>query len=73
MMDIKTHLFMNICSTLDLLELKKYKGTEYVLNWKSKGVYNSKLEPLCTAFLHSMKRFEYRMGIKFDKNPSAIE
>ena len=26
---------------LDTLELKKGKGTDYVLNWKSNGVYNS--------------------------------
>ena len=29
--------------TLDTSELKKDKGTDYVLSWKSKGVYNSKL------------------------------
>ena len=29
--------------TLDTLELKKDKGTDYVFSWKSKGVYNSKL------------------------------
>ena len=32
--------------TLDLLELKKDKGTDYVLSWKSNGVYNSKIMPL---------------------------
>ena len=34
-------------STLDTLELRKYKGTDYVLN--------SKLKSLYTAFLHSIK------------------
>ena len=38
--------------TLDTLELKKDQGTDYVLCWKSKGVYNAKLNPLYTAFLH---------------------
>ena len=38
---------------LDTLESKKDKGTDYVLILKSKGVYNSKLKPLYTAFLHS--------------------
>ena len=38
----------------DILELKKNKGTEYVLSWKSNGVYNSRLKPLYTAFLHSI-------------------
>ena len=41
--------------TFDTLELKKDKGTDYVLSWKSKGVYNSKLKPFYTAFLHSIK------------------
>ena len=52
---------------LDTLELKKDKGTDYVLSWKSKGVYNSKLKPLYTAFLHSIKLSEYRIGIKLMK------
>ena len=59
--------------TLATLELKKYEGTDYVLSWKSKGVYNSKLKPLYTAFLHSIKLFDYKMRIKFDKNPLAVE
>ena len=59
--------------TLDTLELKKDKGTDYVLSWKSNGVYNSKLKPLYTAFLHSIKLSGYKMGIKFDKDPLAVE
>ena len=42
-------------TTLDTLELKKDKGIDYVLIWKSNGVYDSKLKPLCTALLHSIK------------------
>ena len=34
--------------TLDILELKKDKDTDYVISWKSKVVYNSKLQPLYT-------------------------
>ena len=59
--------------TLDTLELKKDKGSDYVLSWKSKGVFNSKLKPLYTAFLHSIKLSEYKTGIKFDKDPLAVE
>ena len=59
--------------TLDTLEMKKDKGIDYVLSWKSNGVYNSKLKPLYTAFLHSIKLSGYKMGIKFDKDPLAIE
>ena len=51
--------------TLDTLELKKDKGNDYVLSWKSKGEYNSKLQPLYTAFLHSINISQYEMGIKF--------
>ena len=43
--------------TLNTLELTKDKGTHYILGWKSKGVYNSKLKPLYTAFLHGHKTF----------------
>ena len=59
--------------TLDTLELKKYKGIDYVLSWKSNGVYNSKLRPLYTAFLHSVKLSGHRIGIIFDKDILAVE
>ena len=39
--------------TYETLELRKGKGTDYVLRWKSNGAYNSKLKPLYTVFLHS--------------------
>ena len=35
-------------------------------------LYTSKLKPLLTAFLNSMKLSGYRMGIKFDKDPLAV-
>ena len=37
--------------TLDTLELKKDKGTDYLLGWKSSGVFNSKLKALYTSLL----------------------
>ena len=40
---------------LDTWELKKDTGTDYILSWKSKALYNSKLKSLYTAFLHSTK------------------
>ena len=58
---------------LDTLELKKDKGTDYVLRWKSKGIFNSKLKPLYTPFVYSIKISEYRIGIKFDKGPLVVE
>ena len=60
-------------STLDTLQLKKDKGTDYVLRWQSKGVFNSKLKPLYTAFVYSIKLSEYRIGIKLDKDPLTVE
>ena len=50
------------------LELKKDKATDYVLSWKSNGLYASKFEALYSAFLHSIKLSEFKMGIKFDKS-----
>ena len=54
-------------------ELKKDKSTDYVLSWKSKGVYTSKLKPLYTAFLHNINFSGYRMRIKLDKDPLTEE
>ena len=59
--------------TLHNLELNKVKGTDYVLNWKSNGVYNFKLKLLYTIVLHSIKLFGYRMRRKFDEDPLAVE
>ena len=39
-----------------------------VLSWKLRGVFNSKLKPLYTAFLHSINLSDYRIAIKFDKD-----
>ena len=69
-MDLKTFVYQ---PTLKALEIKKEKGTDYVHSWKPKGVYNSKLKSLYAAFLNSIKLSEYRIGIKFDKEPSALE
>ena len=65
MMDLKTHLFIKqqlIC-----------KFTDYVFSCKSNRVFNSKLKPLYTAFVHSVKLSEYGIGIKIDKDPSTVE
>ena len=59
--------------TLDVLELKKDKDTDYVLSLKSKGVINSKLKPLYTAFLNRIKPSEYGIGINFAKDSLAVK
>ena len=59
-----------------MLEFKKEKCKKYkwkIISWKSNGVFNSKLKPLYTAILHSIKLSEYRIGTKFDKDPLAVE
>ena len=55
------------------IELKKSKDTDYVLSWKLKRVYTSKLEQSYIAFLHNIKPSEKRMRIKFDKDPLAVK
>ena len=60
-------------ATLATLEFKKGNGTDYVLSLKSKEICNSKFKPLYTAFLHNTKLSKYRIGIKFDNDPLAIE
>ena len=40
---------------------------------KTKRVYTSKLKPIYTAFLHSIKLSGYKVGIKFDKDPLPVE
>ena len=59
--------------TLYTIELKKDKGTGYVIALKSKGVHTSKLKSLHTAFLHSLKLSGYRMRTKFDKEHLVVE
>ena len=50
--------------TLYTVELKKDENNDYVFSCESNWVYNSKLKPLYTAFLHSIKLYEYRIGKK---------
>ena len=73
MMDLKTRLFIK--QHLIYIRIKKRQsiGTDYAFSWKSKGIYNSKFKSLYTAFLHTIKLSGYRMEIKFDKDPLAVE
>ena len=61
-------MFSRICFFIN-----HHKVTDYVLSCKSKEVYSSELKPLYTAFLHSVKISGYNVGIKFDKDPLAVE
>ena len=53
--------------------LKVEKGTDYVIGWKSKEVYNSKLVTSHGAFLPNIKYFTRKIGIKFNNTPLLIE
>ena len=69
-MDVKAHLFINQHL---IHQNKKDKDSDYVLNCKSKRIFKSKLKPLYTTFLNSIKLSGSILGIKFDKNRLAIE
>ena len=51
-------------STLNTLELKEDKGTDYVVGWTSKGLFKSKLLPLHGAFLPNIKYIGHKIGIQ---------
>ena len=68
MMILRIYLFIN-----QHIRVKKGKFSDYVAGWKSKGVYTSKLKPLYTAFLHTIKFSGYKVRKKFDKDPLAVE
>ena len=58
---------------LHALKLKKVKVTDYILSWKSKGLFNSKLKPLYTAFLNNINLSEYRIRMKLKKDTLSVE
>ena len=55
------------------LELKKDENTNYVLSCKSRRIYTFKLKPLYNTSSHRKKLSEYRMRMKFDKDPLILE
>ena len=65
MMDFKTHIH----AALDALE-SKVRIT--FLAGNQIDYFNSKLKPLYTTFLSSIKLSEYAIGIKFDKRTYGI-
>ena len=52
-----------------MLDLKIDKCTEYVLGWKSKGVYSSNLMALHGDFLPDIKYFRKKIGMQFNNTP----
>ena len=57
----------------DFQNISVYRCTEYVIGWKLKGVYTSKLIPLYTASFHNIKRFIYKIGIQFKKSVFVVK
>ena len=49
--------------TFNIFQLKEVRGADYVIGWKSKGVYNSKLTSLHTSFLNNIKLSVYKIGM----------
>ena len=45
----------------NVLKLKTDNGTEYMISWKSTGIYNSKLIALHGAFLFKVKDFKTKI------------
>ena len=70
-MFFKICLFIN--QHVNTLELKKDKDTDYVLSWKSRQSYTSKVKPLYPAFFHGIELYGYKVGLIFDENPLAVE
>ena len=56
-----------------MLELKIDKRTDYIISWKSKGLYNSKLIALHGAFLPNVKHFGVKIGRQLNNTPLVIE
>ena len=70
MRDIKTHFFMNQHLILSKFKIQNSKKTKVL---EIEGVFDSKLMLLYTPYLNSIKLSVYRIGIKFDKHPLAVE
>ena len=45
------------------IRFKKDKSNEYVIGWKSKGVYNSKHTPLQRTILPEINHYASKIGI----------
>ena len=59
--------------TLNILELKEDKSTEYVNGCKSKRIHTYKCKSWYTGFLQSIKFSGYKMRIKFNQDPLTVE
>ena len=51
------------------LTLKEDKGSEYVIAWKSKGLFKTELYPLHYASLPNLKHLGYKIGTQLNTTP----
>ena len=59
--------------TFFTLELKVNKNTEYVVGWKSKGLYKSNLFPLYCALLPNIKYLMPKIAIQSNNTSLVVE
>ena len=59
--------------TFSTLAFKEDKGSEYVIAWKSKGLFKTEFYLLHNAFLPKVKCFEHKTGIQFNNTPLVID
>ena len=65
---------MFVCqATFSMLQLKKDKGIDHIIIWKSKGVYSSNIFTQDIVFFHNINLLRYKIGRKFNKDPLVVE
>ena len=48
-------------------------STEYIISWRSKGIYNTKLIPIKNNSLPNIKYFNKKISLQFDYIPLVVE
>ena len=60
-------------ATFNTLEFKKDKGTDYVIGWKSIGLFESQLLLLHGTFLTNIRYLGYKIEMQFNNTPLVVE
>ena len=58
--------------TLSMLELKE-DNIEYIIAWKSKGLFKSNLKPILNPLPPTIKQFRYKVAIPLVNNSLIVE
>ena len=67
------NMFVYQLTFINTLNLRKGKGTDNVVGWKSKDLFEVKLLSLHGAFLCKTKYFAYQIRIQFNNTPLVVE